>query len=186
MQSRMVYFEFSLLIIAFLCISFLSKSKGMKYKYVYKLEKKIIWDTNFWQNVVLYPIYTWLKLKKLFRYTCNKFSIKWNIYSHNLYEPFDSKFRPRWWTWWFFSMFEIFFVLFERIWNTTSYNVFLFVRNWKFRGYINWIYQKNRLGTRAIHVSNRGGLGTYIQGGSSIFLPIFLDNFSKRNAPKVL
>ena len=95
----------------------------------------------------------------LFRYTCNKFSIKWNIYSHNLYEPFDSKFRPRWWTWWFFSMFEIFFVLFERIWNTTSYNVFLFVRNWKFRGYINWIYQTNRLGTRAIHVSNRGGLG---------------------------
>ena len=90
----------------------------------------------------------------LFRYTCNKFSIKWNIYSHNLYEPFDSKFRPRWWTWWFFSMFEIFFVLFERIWNTTSYNVFLFVRNWKFRGYINWIYQTNRLGTRAIHVSN--------------------------------
>ena len=40
MQSRMVYFEFSLLIIAFLCISFLSKSKGIKYKYVYKLEKK--------------------------------------------------------------------------------------------------------------------------------------------------
>ena len=144
MQSRMVYFEFSLLIKAFLCIVFLSKSKGKR-----SINLKKTFSDFFFNQKFYWQFYHYF----LFRHTCNKLSTRWKIYSHYLYEPFHFKFRTRWRTRWFFFMFEIFFVLFERIWDPTTHNVFLLLWNRKFGGYFNWIYQTNRLGTSAIHVS---------------------------------